>query len=111
MPNRTPAIVAAVLTAIFLVLFSVPVLFFQMVALNGASERQGVTAMGLSLVCQGVGIILSVLLAGWLTSLTITKFNWSTTVAAMVAVIAGTFVGGLLSFLSIIIALPIAGIR
>lgn len=111
MSAKTPSIIAALLTIVSLVLFVILFLFVQMLALNGASERQGVTAMGISLVCQGVGIILAALLAGRLTSLAITKLNWNTIVAVLLSVIAGTLFGGLISLLSVIIAIPMAGIR
>ena len=109
--TRTPAIISAALTVILLILLSVLFLFVQMVALNGASERQGVTAMGLSLVCQGVGVILAAVLASWLTNLVIAKFNWNKILAILVAVLAATLLGGLISFFSVIIAISLAGIR
>lgn len=111
MSAKTPSTIAAVLTIVFLVLFVILFLIVQMLALNGASERQGVTAMGISLVCQGVGIILAALLAGRLTSLAITKLNWNNIVAVLLSVIAATLFGGFISFLSVIIAIPMAGIR
>lgn len=82
-----------------------------MLVLNGVSESQGMTAMGVSLVCQGVGAILAALLAGWLTNFVITKFNWNKILAVIIAVIAGALLGGVISFLSIIISIPLAGIR
>ena len=81
-----------------------------MIALNGASESQGATAMGISLVCQGVGLILVGLFAGWLTDLVITKFNWNKVLAVIIAVIAGVLLGGAISFVSFIISIPLAGI-
>jgi hypothetical protein len=110
MSAKTPSIISAALTVVFLIVFVILVLFVQMLALNGASERQGVTSMGISLACQGVAIVLAAILAGRLTNLVISKFNWNNVVAVIVAVIAGTFVGGLVSFLSVIIAIPVAGI-
>ena len=82
-----------------------------MVALNGVSERQAMTAMGISLVCQGIGVILLGILAGWLTKLMITKFNWNKILAVVIAVTLGTLFGGIIAFLSIIISIPVAGIR
>jgi membrane protease YdiL (CAAX protease family) len=111
MSTKTPAIISAVLTVIFLILFVVLFLFVQMIALNGASEQQGVMAMGLSLICQGIGVILAAMLAWRLTDLLIGKFNWNAIPAVIIAIIAGTFGGGLLAFLSVIAAIPIAGIR
>ena len=111
MPNKKTAIISAVLTIILLIIFGVLSVLTQMLVLNGASESQGMTAMGVSLVCQGAGAILAASFAGWLTNLVITKFNWNNILAVAVAVIAGTLLGALISFLSIIISIPMAGIR
>lgn len=111
MPNKIPAIISAVLTVVLLILFAVLSVFMQMIALNGVSESQGVTAMSISLVCQGVGVILVGVLAGWLTNLVITKFNWNKILAVLVAVTVGVLFGGVISFVSFIISLPMAGIR
>jgi len=110
MPNKTPAIISAVLTVILLVIFGVLSVFTQMLVLNGANESQGITAMGVSLVCQGAGAILAAAFAAWLTNLVITKFNWNNILAVAIAVIAGTLLGGILSFIAIIISIPLAGI-
>lgn len=110
MTNKAPAIISASLTIVLLILFAVLSVFMQMIALNGVSESQGATAMGISLVCQGVGLILVGLFAGWLTNLVITKFNWNKILAVIVAVIAGVLLGGAISFVSFIISIPLAGI-
>ena len=60
-----------VLTIILLILFAVLSVFMQMIALNGVSESQGTTAIIISLVCQGMGLILVGVFAGWLTNLVI----------------------------------------
>ena len=111
MPNKTPAIISAVLTVILLITFGVLSVFTQMLVLNGVNESQGKTAMGVSLVCQGAGAILAAAFAAWLTNLVITKFNWNNILAVAIAVIAGTLLGALISFLSIIISIPLAGVR
>ena len=111
MPARIPSMISAGLTVFLLILFVILFLFVQMVALNGASERQGIAALGISLICQGAGVILAALLAWRITNLIITKLNWNVILAVVIAVVAGTFLGGLLSFLSVIIAIPMAGIR
>ena len=110
MPNKTPAITSAALTIILLIIFGVLSVFTQMLVLNGVSESQGMTVMGVSLVCQSAGAILAAIFAAWLTNLVITKFNWSNILAVVIAVIAGTLLGALISFLSIIISIPLAGI-
>jgi hypothetical protein len=82
-----------------------------MITPNGVSESQGMTAMGISLVCQGIGVILVGLLAGWLTNLVISKFNWNRFLAVVVAVIVGTLLGAGISVFSTITSIPLAGIR
>ena len=111
MPNKTPAILSTVLTIIILVIFAVLSVLTQMLVLNGASEKQGMTAMGISLVCQGVGVILAGVLAWWLANRAVNQWNWNKIISIIIAVIAGTTLGGLVSALSIIIAIPMAGIR
>mgnify|MGYP000432702649 CR=1 FL=1 len=111
MSNRTPAIVSAILTALLLIGLAGFSLFFEMVALNGGSERQGMTAMGISLACQGIGIILMGFLAAWGTHLMISKFNWNKMLAVAVAVLVSVVPGGTLSFVSLIIGIPLAGMN
>jgi hypothetical protein len=111
MTTKTPAIISAVLTVILLIIFAVLSVFMQMIALNGVSERQGTITMSISLVCQGIGVILVGLLAGWLTNVIISKFNWNKIRAVIVAVIVGVLLGGTISFVSFIISIPLAGIR
>ncbi len=111
MPNKTPAVISVILTILLLVVFAIVSVLFEMLALNGASDRQGMTAMGISLLCQGVGAVLLGIFAWWLTSLLISKFNWNKIIAVVVTVFLGTTIGTGISFLSLIISIPIAGIR
>lgn len=111
MPDKATAFISSILTIVILLLFAVLSVLTQILVLNGASERQGVAAMGISLGCQGVGFIIAALLAARLTNLFMTRFNWSRIWAVIVAVIAGTFLGGLISFFSVMISIPLAGIR
>lgn len=111
MPNKTPAIISVVLTILLLVVFAIVSVLFEMLALNGASESQGVTAMGISIICQGVGAILIGVFAWWLTNLLISKFNWNKVIAVVVTVFLGTVIGTGISFLSLIISIPVAGVR
>lgn len=111
MPNKTPAVISVILTILLLVVFAIVSVLFEMLALNGASERQGMTAMGISLLCQGVGAVLLGIFAWWLTNLLISKFNWNKIIAVVVTVFLGTTIGTGISFLSLIISIPIAGIR
>ena len=111
MPSKTPAILSTVLTILILIVFAVLSVLTQMLVLNGASENQGTTAMGISLGCQGLGMILAGVLSYWLANSAVNKWNWNKVIAVLIAVIAGTTLGGLVSALSIIIAIPMAGIR
>ena len=111
MSNKAPAVISTVLTIIFLVILAAASVLFEMLALNGASERQGTLAMGISLACQGVSLVLIAVFTRWLTNLLITRFNWNKIVAVIVTVISGVLLGGIVSFLSLIISIPIAGIR
>ncbi len=111
MNNKTPAVISAVLTTFLLIVFGIVSIVFEMLALNGASESQGTTAMGISLACQGVGAILIGIFVWWLTNLLISKFNWGKVIAVIVTVFLGTVIGTGISFLALIISIPIAGVR
>jgi hypothetical protein len=82
-----------------------------MVALNGAGERQGATAMGISLACQGVVMILLAVFSVRATGFLITKVQWNSILAVAVTVTVAAMIGGVLSLLSSILAVPVAGIR
>ncbi len=110
MPNKTPAIISAITTILLLLVFGLVSVIFQLIALNGVSEDQGVAAMSRSFACQGVIAVLAGISAGWLTYITVAKFNWNKVLGVLIAVIAGTTLGALISFLAFIILLPIAGI-
>ncbi len=111
MSNKTPARISGLSTFFILIGVAVLSVFTQMLVLNGVSESQGFNAMSISLICQSVGLFPAVILARWLTNLLITKFNWNNILAILVAVIAGTTLGGITSFLSIIISIAVSGIR
>lgn len=111
MSTRTPSIIAAVLTLLLSIIASVLFLLGEMVLLNGAGERQGTVALGTSLVCQGLGVTLAAILAGWLTRAVVTRFQLNVVVAVILSVMGGVMLGGLIAFLSAVVAIPIAGIR
>ncbi|MFN8385922.1 MAG: hypothetical protein U0V48_07200 [Anaerolineales bacterium] len=108
MPNKTPAIVSAVITFILLLIISVILSFGQLVALNGFSERAGTISLITSLICQGVGNILTVIIAWRLTNRFITKSNWSNIAAVVVSVLIGTLTGAGLTFVSMIASIFLA---
>jgi hypothetical protein len=111
MPTRAPATISAILTILILVLLAIIFALLQMVALNGFSERQGLTAMGLSLGCQSLGVIVLGALAARATTFLITKVEWNSILAVAVTVLIATTIGGVISFLATLIAIPVAGIR
>lgn len=111
MLNRSPATISAILTVLILVLLAILFLLLQMVALNGASERQGLTAMGIALGCQSLVIILLAMLAARATTFLTTKVEWNSILAVVVTVILAATIGGVISFLASILAIPVAGIR
>lgn len=111
MSTRTPSLIAAVLTVVVLVFTSGLFLFGELVLLNGVSERQGTVALGTSVICQGIGLILAAILASWLTQTVISRFKLHVALAVILSVIAGIMLGGLITFLSLMVSIPIAGIR
>lgn len=110
MRNRSPATISAILTVLILVFVAIVFVLLQMVALNGASERQALTAMGLSLGCQSLVIILLAALAARATTFLTTKVEWNSILAVAVTVLIASVIGGVISFLASIIAIPVAGI-
>ena len=111
MSSKTPAAISAILTVLILIFLAIVFVLLQMVALNGASERQGLTAMGLSLGCQSLLIILLGTLAARATTFLITKVEWNNILAVVITVLVATTIGGVISFLASVIAIPVAGIR
>jgi len=110
-PGRRPETLAAILTTALLIFLAVLFTLLQLVVLNGAGERQGLTAMGISLGCQSIVILglsaLAARAAGFLTA----RLEWDGVLAVVVAVTAATMIGGTLSFLAMILSIPVAGIR
>ncbi len=102
MPNKTPAIISAVITFTLLVVISAALSFGQLVALNGFSEQAGLISLVTSLVCQGVGNILAVIIAWRLTIRFITKSNWGSVPAVLVSIVAGTVTGAGLAVIALI---------
>ena len=111
MPSKSPATISAVLTVLILVFLAILFVLLQMIALNGASERQGLTAMGLSLGCQSLVVILLATLAARATTFLITRVEWNSILAVVVTVLAATTIGGVIAFLATVVSIPIAGIR
>jgi uncharacterized membrane protein len=111
MSARSPTTVSVILTVFLLVLLAVLSLLLQMIALNGASERQGLNAMGISLACQGVVIMLLGIFAARVTRFLISRVDWNSILAVAATVLVATTIGGAFSFLAAVISIPVAGIR
>jgi membrane protease YdiL (CAAX protease family) len=110
MTRKSPATISAILTVLILVILAVIFTVLQMVVLNGASERQGLTAMGISLGCQSLIILMLATLASRATTFLITKVEWNSILAVVVTVTVAATIGGVISFLASIVAIPVAGI-
>ena len=108
--SKTSAIIAAALTVLLLTTAAILSIMAQMLALNGASENQGTIALGTSLACQGVGILLCGALTMTLTRRLVEHLGWNKALAAAAAVAAGTALGLGLAFISILIGIASAGI-
>jgi hypothetical protein len=111
MPNKKPVIISTILTILILVILAIISVLLQLVATSGANQSQGLTAVGISLACQGVVIILLGIFAARSTNFLITKVQWDSILAVVTIVLLATTMGGVISFLSSIIAIPLAGIR
>ena len=108
MPTKTPSIVSTVLTVVLLLLFGAVSLFFLIILLNGFSDREAGPALITALVCNGIGIILSAVLAWYLSRWFIGRFNMNSIVAVIVSILAGFLFGGGISFVSIFIGAIVA---
>jgi hypothetical protein len=75
MSTRAASILATILSLLLLLIFAVLAVIFELIALNGASESQGMQAIGISLACLGTGAILLGVLAWKATAFLIQKFN------------------------------------
>jgi len=112
MPTKTPVTVSVTLTIILLIVVAFATMFMQIVMLNGVmNEGQATTALGVTLGCQGVVIILGTIFTRWLTKMLIVRFQWNNALTVIVSVMVATFLGAAISFLSIITGLIAAGIR
>ena len=109
---KPPIIISVTLTVLLLILVALVTMFGQIVLLNGVTnEGQATTALGVTLGCQGAIIIIGAILARWLTKLMITRFNWNSVLAVVIAVALVTFSGAVISFFSTIVGILAAGIQ
>src|SRR5690349_6725792 len=67
MNNKTPSIISAIVTVVLLILTGLIILFSQLLALNGFSERVGTISLATSFGCQVISIIIAAVLSSRLT--------------------------------------------
>lgn len=112
MDAKTPAKISVVSAAVILLTGGILTMFIQLVLLNGVmNEGQAATALGITLGCQGLTILLGAISARWLTRLLILRRAWNRTLAVIVPVILVIILGTAAGFLSILGGLMAAGIH
>jgi hypothetical protein len=78
---------------------------------RSCSESQGIMTISISLACLGAAAILLGVLAWKATALMITKLNMNPVLAVTLTVAMAMLASGLLSFLSILVSIPLAGVE
>lgn len=111
MSSKMTAIITAVLTIILFVIFAALSAFLEIIALNGASEKQGMTALGISFLCQGGAAIPAAIFAGWISNLMVTKFNLNKILAIVIVAALIVPLAAVISFFAIASSILLAGIR
>ena len=111
MSTRTASILATILSIVLLLIFAVLAVIFEMIALNGASESQGMRAIGISLACLAGGAILLGILAWRATAFLIQQFNLNPVLAVTLITGLALLVGGAISIVSLFISIPLSGVR
>lgn len=99
---------SAILTIILLILTTAVILFAELIALNGFGEREGTFALGASLLCQGAGMVIAAVVAFRLSGWLVTKFDWHKALSVIVAVLAGSMLGGGFGVISVLLSLAVA---
>ena len=111
MSHRTSSLISVILNLLLLVIFAVLTFIFEIIVLNGASESQGTTAFGISLICLGIWAVLLGVFSWKATALLIAKFDMNPALAILLTLILGMLLSGAISVLAIISSIPLAGIR
>ena len=110
-PSKTPITISVIVTVILLLLIAAFAFFMQIILMNGVmNSSQTNIALGTSLACQGVVVILGAIMAGWITRLFLTRFNMSKALAVIVAIIPVAILAAVLSFIAIFVGLVAAGL-
>lgn len=112
MSSKTPVVISVVLTIILFLILAALTMLMQIVLMNGVmNEGQTTTALGTTLACQGVELILGALFAAWLTRLLVVRFNWNNALAVIVPIVIVIVIGVVLSIISIFVGFGVAGIK
>ena len=112
MSVKTASTISGLTTFVLVILLSVLAGFMQMVMMNGVtSTSQGFNAAAILAVCQSLVLLVCVVVARRLTQWLMTKFNWNGFLAILVSVLGALVLGGVVSFLSIIVGILGAGVR
>jgi sugar phosphate permease len=112
MHSNRPAIVSALATFILLAIVGFILFVAQLVALNGVIDQSKTsTSIAMGAICQGISLLLASAFAGWFANTLIMKFDWNRATAVIAAVIVGTLLGAAISLISVVVAIPMAGIR
>lgn len=111
MSRRSASILSVILSLILLLVFAILTVILEMIAMNGATESQGMAALGTSLVCLGAGAILIGLLAWKAAGFFITRLHFNPILAVTLSVTLGMLASGVIAVFSLLISLPLAGIH
>lgn len=112
MSVKTSSTIAGLTTFVLVILLSVLAGFMQMVMMNGVtSSSPGFNAAAILAVCQSLTLLVCVVVARRLTQWLMTKFNWNGFLAILISVLGALVLGGVASFLSIIVGILGADVR
>ena len=112
MRNNLPAVVSALATFILLAIIGFLMFVAQIIALNGVIDQsKASTSIGMGFLCQSLSILLASIFAGWFANTLIMRFDWIRTAAVIASVIIGTLLGAAISLISVVLSIPMAGIR
>lgn len=108
MPTKTLSIISSVITVILLLIIGAVVFFIDLIALNGVSGREGGIALTALGVCESITVILCAILAGRLTTLFVTKYNWNNILAVIVSIVAVLILGVVLYVVALMLSVGVA---
>jgi hypothetical protein len=104
-------LLAILMTAFLLLAVAVVAVFFQLVALNGVSEKQGLIAIGIFFLFQAAMVPALSYSGGRLNEKLHQKLKWNPWLAFVAAVGGMTVLGLGLSFAALVFSILVAGVR